>query len=382
MLYRPIGNTGMSASIIGLGAEHLDNKPYPQVAETIDAALSEGVNIIDVFMPGTPVRENIAKALGSRRKDVYLQGHIGSVDINQQYDITRDVPTCEKYFENLLRSFKTDYIDLGMMFFIDSDEDFKGVFETGFITYVEKLKREGKIRAIGASSHNPETARRVVETGVIDVLMFSINMAFDMTPASINVLDSLGSGFDPSAFKGLDSKRSDLYKLCQSKNIAITVMKTLGAGKLLSSEHTPFGQPLTVGQCIHYALTRPAVVSALIGCQSRAEVLEAVKYLELTDEERDYSGVAETFKGSFEGHCVYCNHCLPCPSGIDIAALNKYLDIAVLDKQNIPPSIRQHYGSLPHKASECIACGSCEARCPFGVPIIENMKDAQKIFGE
>jgi len=63
MIYRPIGKTGMSASIIGLGTEHLDNRPYEQCEEVIDAALESGINIMDVFMPGTPVRDNISNAL-------------------------------------------------------------------------------------------------------------------------------------------------------------------------------------------------------------------------------------------------------------------------------------------------------------------------------
>ncbi|CAK7069915.1 MAG: hypothetical protein DELT_01818 [Desulfovibrio sp.] len=52
MKYRPIGKTGMAASIIGLGAEHLDNKPYELVAEVVHAALEQGINMMDVFMPG------------------------------------------------------------------------------------------------------------------------------------------------------------------------------------------------------------------------------------------------------------------------------------------------------------------------------------------
>ena len=30
---------------------------------------------------------------------------------------------------------------------------------------------------------------------------------------------------------------------------------------------------------------------------------------------------------------------------------------------------------------ECIACGACEKQCPFGVPIVENMKQAAALFG-
>ena len=63
MEYREIGNTGERASIIGLGCEHLDGAPFEQVKDTIDAALENGVNLLDVFMPGQQVRENISKAL-------------------------------------------------------------------------------------------------------------------------------------------------------------------------------------------------------------------------------------------------------------------------------------------------------------------------------
>lgn len=380
MIYRPIGKTGMSASIIGLGAEHLDNRPYEECEEVIEAALENDINIIDVFMPGTPVRDNISKALKGRRDRVLLQGHIGSVDIREQYDRTRDIPTCRKYFENLLRSFKTDYIDLGMMFFIDTEEDYKGVFETEYISYVQKLKQEGKIRAIGASSHDPAMAARIVETGAIELLMFSTNLAYDMLPSDINVLTVMGEKIDDAQFKGIDPKRAHLYKLSENKGVAITTMKTLGAGKLVMPEFSPFSKALTVGQCIHYALTRPAVISTLIGCKTRNEVLEAVNYLNLTEEERDYTNSIKTFKGSLSGKCMYCNHCLPCPSNIDIAATTKLLDIAALDESNIPAQIRGQYNTFLHKASDCIECGNCESKCPFNVKVIENMKNATRIF--
>ena len=118
----------------------------------------------------------------------------------------------------------------------------------------------------------------------------------------------------------------------------------------------------------------------MLGCKNRAEVLEAVRYLDTSEEERDYAPVLGTLRSDFRGNCVYCSHCQPCPAEIDIAAVNKYLDIARLDEGSVPPSIRSHYLGLSHTGSECIACGSCEARCPFGVPIIENMADAARIF--
>ena len=379
MEYRQIGKTGCSASVIGLGCENLDTKPYEQVKETIDAALSNGINIFDVFMPGREIRENIAKAMGGRRKDVMIQGHIGSTDVRRQYDISRDPATAKRYFEDMLRIFG-GHIDFGMLFFIDSDKDYRGVFETGIAEYARHLKEQGDIGHIGFSSHNPDTASRVIKTGLPDMLLFSINLAFDLYPAEANVLDEMEKGLDSAAFRGIDPKRAALYRLCEQTGVGITVMKTLGGGKLLSKEHTPFERPLSVAQCIHYALTRPAVSSVLLGCKTAAEVNDAVRYLEMNESERDYSHVLGTLRNDFRGNCVYCSHCQPCPVEIDIAAVNKYLDIARLDEANIPPSIRSHYEQLVHGAKDCIGCASCESRCPFGVPIIENMAAASRIF--
>lgn len=380
MDYRFIGRSDKKASIIGLGCEHLDQKPYTQVEETIQAALEHGINYMDVFMPGEEVRLNIAKSLGNRRKDVMLQGAIGSTDINQQYDISRDLPTVKKYFEDCLRIFG-GFIDVGFLFFVDSQKDFDQIFSNGIAEYAQKLKKQGDIGMIGFSSHNPDIALKMVETGLPEMMMFSINLAFDLSPADTSVLDSMFSNWENDPLKVLDQKRTALYARCEEKGIGISVMKTLGAGKLISKEHTPFSQPMTVNQCIHYALTRPGVYSTLLGCQSRKEIENSLTYLNASPAERDYTPFLKSLEQSFEGKCVYCNHCLPCPSEIDIAAVNKYLDIALLNEKNIPPSIRSHYQSLSSSGKDCISCGSCESRCPFGVSIIDNMEKAAVLFG-
>ena len=148
----------------------------------------------------------------------------------------------------------------------------------------------------------------------------------------------------------------------------------------MSKEHTPFKEPLTSAQCIHYALSRPAVASVLPGCQTAAEMEDVLTYLTTSEKERDYTHTLSGFRNDFRGSCVYCSHCQPCPMEIDIATVMKYLDIARLDPNNVPPSMRSHYASLAHQGSECTACGSCETRCPFDVSIIDNMAEAERIL--
>lgn len=386
MLKRMVGSTGIAASIIGLGTEHLDNNTYAVADEVIGSALDYGINIMDLFMPGAEVRTNIGRALTGRRRQMLIQGAIGSVDLNQQYDISRDLAVCKRYFEDLLRYLKTDYIDFGMLFYLDSQAAIDEVRDNGIVEYALELKRSGKIRAIGASTHNPDTALRLVREGVVEMLMFSINPAFDMMATEMDITTMLDETHLAEKTTHTDPKRAELYRLCESKGVGITVMKSLAAGKLLSADHSPFTRAMTAAQCIHYALTRPAVSSVLVGCRSKAEVEAAAAYVNLSDAERDYSLAVSTLKSSgnqgFKGHCVYCNHCLPCPSSINIAAVNKYLDIALLDANHIPADVRREYLALASTGADCIACGSCEERCPFAVNVIANMQKATALFGQ
>lgn len=380
MIYRKLGNTGLQVSAIGIGTEYLDGKPYERVEEVIHAAAKAGINMMDLFMPGEEVRRHIGRALKGKRKDFFIQGEIGSVDLREQYDISRDLDTCKRYFENLLKALDTDYIDFGMFFFMDTQEALDLVLKNGIADYAHGLKQQGVIRHIGATSHNPLIARKMAEMGLIETLMFSINPAFDMNPSTAT-LDNMLVEMGDHDLEGVDPVRAALYLLCENKGIGITSMKTLGGGKLLSAAHTPFESTLSVGQCIHYALSRPAVASVMLGYSSAQEVEEACRYLKMSEEEKDYTSVIRGKTSLMRGACVYCGHCQPCPVEIDIASVHRYLDIAKLDIANIPPSIQQHYSSLSAQGSDCISCGSCEERCPFGVEIISNMAEAAEVFG-
>ena len=381
MEYRKIGKTDMMAGVIGLGGEHLDGKPYETVEEVIHTALDGGVTLMDLFMPGDEVRRNVGKALGSRRKEMMIQGHIGSCDVKEKYEVTRDLDVCKRYFEKLLTNLGTDYIDFGMLFFIDNEKALESVEKNGIISYVQDLKRQGTIRAIGASAHNPMTAGKLVDTGLLDIILFSVNPVFDMTPHELDVLEQFDDGFAGYSTVNFDPVRTGFYKKCAQRGVSISVMKTLAAGKLLDVKQSPFAEPMSVGQCIHYALSRPAVASVLIGAENRSQIEEALGYLRLTEAERDYLPVISRLRGDFRGKCVYCSHCQPCPMSIDIAAVHRCLDVARLNSADIPGKVREDYDALSEHGSDCLNCGSCEEKCPFAVPVMANMKAAGELFG-
>lgn len=381
MKMRPLGKTGIMVSEIGLGCEHLQGMKYEQIRDVLDAAEECGINAMDTFMSQMEVRRDIGRALKGRRERFVIQGHIGSVWANGQYRRSRDLAESKQFFEDYLKQYNTDYIDIGMLHFVDDDDDWDALADSPIMEYAYDLKRKGVIRAIGMSSHAPLTALKAARSGLIDVMMFSINPAYDMLSEDRTV-DEL---FDPATYNGgltLNPQRALLYAECERLGIGITVMKALGAGSLLKDESSPFGKAFTVAQLMHYALSRPAVASVMAGATTPEQVRDAAAYETTSDAERDYASVLMNApKFSLTGRCMYCNHCLPCPKHIDVAQVNKYLDLAFAQKDNVPESVREHYLTLDHTAGECVECGACEKRCPFAVPVRSRMNQAKKLFG-
>ena len=97
--------------------------------------------------------------------------------------------------------------------------------------------------------------------------------------------------------------------------MGITRVKTLYAGKLLSKGHTPFTSPLSMGQCIHYALSHPAAASVMPGHQSDGEIEEACRCLTMEESGKDCGAVSKAGGSLMDGACMYCSHCQPCPAG-------------------------------------------------------------------
>ena len=383
MNYRKLGSTGLNVSEIALGCEGMTEDNYSMCAKLFDAAENSGVNYFDLYASDPELRSAVGKALKGRREKFIIQSHLCSVWKNGQYMRTRNLTEVKSGFSEMLRLLQTEYVDVGMIHYCDALSDWDQIIKNGILDYARELKASGKIRHIGLSSHNPQVALKAVETGAVEVLMFSVNPCYDLQPASEDVEDLWADENYARHLTNMNPERQKLYETCQRLGIGITVMKCFGGGDLLSAEMSPAGAALTVNQCIAYALSRPAVACVLAGAHSVEQLKEAVAYESASESEKDYALAFASFpRISWKGHCMYCSHCQPCPVKIDIASVTKFLNLAQSGAgKDIPETVREHYNVLEHHAGECVECGSCENRCPFGVKIRNNMKEAKRIFG-
>lgn len=379
MRYRELGRTGLQVSEIGFGAEWIGSMDLDEVHAVADRGRAAGMNLVDCWMADPAVRSRLGEVLAPTRDQWIIQGHIGSTWQDGQYVRTRDMAQVRPAFDDLLERLQTDHVELGMIHYVDRVDEFREIMAGPFIEYVRELLAEGRIQHIGLSTHNPKVAQLAAESGEIEMIMFSLNPAYDLMPASDD-LETLFGDFAEAGAR-IDPTREKLYATCAARGVGLTVMKPYAGGRLLDAEKSPFGAALTAPQCLHYCLTRPAAASVLAGIESVAQLEDALRYLEATPEALDYASIlAAAPAHAYFGQCIYCGHCQPCTVGINIATVNKYADLA-LAHDEIPPSVREHYEALDVKAGDCTGCEACEPNCPFGVPIAERMEETAALFG-
>ena len=205
-------------------------------------------------------------------------------------------------------------------------------------------------------------AREVLDTGLADMMMFSINPSYDYQHGEYA--------------NGSATERMALYRRCEAEGVGISVMKAFAGGQLLDARPSPFGQALTEYQCIQYALDKPGVLTVLPGVRDRADLERVLGFLRAGEAERDYSVISSLTPRDAEGTCVYCNHCQPCPAGLDVGLINKYYDLARAGDA----LAAEHYRSLSLGADACISCGHCDRRCPFHVSQSARMREIASYF--
>ena len=263
MQYRELGKTGVQVSEIGYGAEWIHGDDPEGTRQIVRRAAQAGVNIVDCWMADPAVRRALGAAVCEQRDHWVVQGHFGATWQDGQYVRTRDLDKVVPAWEFLLECFG-GHIELGLIHYVDAVDEFKAIMGSPFIDYIRAEKAAGHIDHIGLSTHNPEVALVACDYPEVEMVMFSMNPAFDMLPPSENIETLFVEHYD-DALSNVDPKRQELLRACSMHGVGITVMKPFAGGRLLDASKSPFGAAMTTTQCIEYCLSRPAVASVMTG---------------------------------------------------------------------------------------------------------------------
>jgi len=276
---RILGRTGLRVSEIG--TEHLKRVGRERVASIVKEALANGVNYIDLVWSLPTLLESVADGMDGQREKVHLTVHLGSGHQDGKYMRTRKPDQCKKYFEGALSDLHTDYADIVNIHYVKDMQVWKLVKESGVVDLAVRLKESGRSRAVGISTHDTEVVKLAVDTGVIDVVTFQVNMASRNLPG-----------------------RNEALKMCADNGVGVVAMKPFAGGKLLQHRKkvkiakcqtggitVDVRIPATVTpiKCLSYILSQPGVCTAIPGVSNLDELRSVLAYPKATQEEKDYS---------------------------------------------------------------------------------------------
>ena len=341
MEIRKLGRTGLDVGVVGLGTEHLD--PSAEVRDRIlGLAVDAGVNYVDLLYTEPDYWATFGPLLRPYRDRLVAAAHWGAGE-------GTGVDAAQHYFDALLPHLG-GYAEVVIMTMIDSEEDWR-VWAHESLERLYRYRDQGRIGHIGLSTHFAKIARLAIDSGLIDVVMFPVNMVEQ-------------HGEEGPAVR----------QACAEQGVGLVAMKAYHGGTLFHVGDAPTG--ITPAQCLQYVFSLPVSV-AVPGPKNLAEWQTTLQTASAPEAERDYRAVLGNLREILQGQCVYCHHCLPCPEEIEIGWVIWHVDHAL---GGDVAQFREWYAGFPVKASACTECGICLARCPFDVDIMAKLAQAVALF--
>ncbi len=333
MHFRELGKTGLKISAVGFGGIPIQRLSFSEAVSVVKKAYEQGINFFDSARSYTDSEIKIGKALAKiPRENIILATKVR-------------VRSYEKVKENIdesLNNFQTDFIDLYQLHNVSNSEELNLIFENNCVKALKEAQKEGKVKHIGITSHNPEIAVQALQKENFDTVQFPFNIV------------------EPEATE-------ELLPLAQKMEVGTIVMKPLCGGSLSNNE-------VAARDLLSYP------VSTIIpGMQTEEEVLKNIKAAEMpppTKEEKEkLLREAQELGTRF---CRRCEYCLPCPEGINITFC--FLMLGYWKRYKLYNWAQDRYDSQEVKASACKDCGECEEKCPYNLPIREMLKECRDIF--
>ena len=336
MNYVSLGNTGLKVSQVSFGGIPIQRADAANTMAVVDALEARGINFIDTARGYTVSEEYLGAALEGRRDKFIIATKSMSRDAE---GMTRDIGIS-------LSNLRTDYIDLYQIHNLP-EKDFDKVFGPGgAYGALCDAKAAGKVRHIGATAHNADVLRRLVEEygDKIETLMFPYNI--------------------------VETQGHDILAAARKKGIGTIAMKPMAGGNLDDWN-----------LALRFIAAAGVIDVSIPGMGSVEEVHRnadaADGFSPLTAEELAQCDSIRKELGS--EFCRRCGYCAPCTVGIDIPS--NFLMSNYRRKYGLSDWAVSRYQGLAHHAGECIGCGACESRCPYELPIRKMLARVAGEFG-
>ncbi|MFZ3171185.1 MAG: aldo/keto reductase [Carboxydocellales bacterium] len=329
MEFRHFPNSKLQISRLGLGGIPLQRVTASEVGLILATAREAGINFIDTARGYSVSEELLGQGLKSKRTDFVLASK--SMQRSKE-GILQDIKLS-------LTSLGTDYLDIYQLHNIRTQGDWEQVSAPdGALAGLIEAQQAGLILQLGVTSHSADTMAIILEQGQFASMMFPYNV--------------------------IESQNKQLFATSQIKGTLTLAMKPLAGGFIPKAS-----------QAIRYLATDTNVDCILVGMGSHTEITANTKALEegpLTLEEtRELEAWAAQAGQDF---CRRCGYCLPCPQGIDIPMV--FLLEGYYDRYELQGWSQERYATLPVPGTACQACGQCEEKCPYGLPIAAKMARA------
>jgi len=358
---RKLGKTGLEVAALGFGAIKLPHVEAAEATRALNRALDLGVDFVDTARNYGDSERKIGSALKHRRSDYVLATKT----------VARDAAGLRADLETSLRELQTDHVDLYQLHSVsDADVWQRVMAPRGAVEEARKAQRQGLVRHVGITMHRAVREMELaIRSGEFETIM-----------VCYNPLD--GEGVEPR-----------VLPLAREHGMGVIVMKPLGGGTLRLPP-APLGGTRRAGErdpvvagCLRYILSHPAVSVVIPGIETAGQVEENVATIEesATLSEAERRELVTAMSGLRAHHrygqtCLRCGYCLPCPQGIEIPQAFRALHAARQYPDELKYLGRELYESLAVKASVCVECEECVAKCPAGLPIPQLMKEVVAKF--
>lgn len=313
-----LGKTELIVNKTGFGALPIQRISDEAAEKLLWMAIDAGINYFDTGKTYSDSEVKLGRVLSKVRDKVYIA-------------TKSPAKNPEDFFADLnqsLERLQTDYIDVFQFHnppFCPKPGDGTGLYEAAL-----EAKKQGKIRHIGISSHKLPIAREIIESGLYEVLQFP--------------------------FCYLATKEDmEIVEACKKADIGFIAMKGL-AGGVLNNAKAAFAYQ---EQFDH--------VVPVWGIQRESELQEFISYMKNppTMDEEVKAIIEKDLKELSGDFCRGCGYCLPCPAEIPI---NQCARMSVLlRRSNTQAFLSPTWQGHMKKIENCIKCGACASRCPYGL---------------